>query len=472
MRAGVSWILLASLAFSCGDGTEGDRCAGVLCDQPPENTCLDGSTLRKYHTPGDCAADTGACVYGFSDEHCDHGCVAGRCMDEDRCRGIVCDEPEDNYCRDDSTLVQYEAIGDCVPETGACVYDSTEKDCQYGCQSGRCLDEDPCDGVICDQSHKPADTCKDESTLLSYGDTGTCDPSTGRCRYDSTELPCEHGCADGRCLGEKPVWGWVSVLELHSAVLNAPWFWNDGLRAIASEEAHWTRTLDHQLEVACTEVMAQGACSYFECEQTIPFWFCEPSCAWATEDCVQEGEQYVCRDMPANWDMGTISITGLAQDVQMTPDEDRFYSANAPAELFDQGDSVSVASTGGDLEPFSLETTGVATLVIDSNEVDLYGGEPATISWTPADSSARIVVLLESGHHFPSLPEAVIRCDVQDIDGQVEIPASFVDAFLQTDVATRSSHITRYHRETQTVSGGQIEFFLGSVQGLRLGLFP
>jgi len=57
--------------------------------------------------------------------------------------------------------------------------------------------EPSCEGVICDSP--PADTCKDPDTLLVYAPTGTCDPATGECNYNTTERSCTYGCEAGKC---------------------------------------------------------------------------------------------------------------------------------------------------------------------------------------------------------------------------------------------------------------------------------
>ncbi|RKY17224.1 MAG: hypothetical protein DRP90_06950 [Planctomycetota bacterium] len=59
---------------------------------------------------------------------------------------------------------------------------------------------DRCRGIICDRP--PEDYCKDAVTLVDYNERGTCDPQTGECRYSYVEVACEKGCSGGACLEE------------------------------------------------------------------------------------------------------------------------------------------------------------------------------------------------------------------------------------------------------------------------------
>ena len=74
---------------SCNDDdpcTLNDRCDktghcngdSLVCEDPPENECLDASTARKYQAQGACSA--GACEYAYEDEMCRFGCQEGECQ--------------------------------------------------------------------------------------------------------------------------------------------------------------------------------------------------------------------------------------------------------------------------------------------------------------------------------------------------------------------------------------------------------
>ncbi len=45
--------------------------------------------------------------------------------------------------------------------------------------------EDPCRDISC--NNPPANTCKNEDTLLEYPASGSCNPSSAKCDYSATE---------------------------------------------------------------------------------------------------------------------------------------------------------------------------------------------------------------------------------------------------------------------------------------------
>ena len=57
----------------------------------------------------------------------------------DKCRSVICNQPPDDYCRDQSTLIDYRSWGDCDAQTGECRYEHDERTCDNGCQDGACL---------------------------------------------------------------------------------------------------------------------------------------------------------------------------------------------------------------------------------------------------------------------------------------------------------------------------------------------
>jgi len=57
----------------------------------------------------------------------------------DKCRGVTCNQPPDDYCQDASTLIDYRSWGDCDAQTGGCRYEYDERNCANGCQDGACL---------------------------------------------------------------------------------------------------------------------------------------------------------------------------------------------------------------------------------------------------------------------------------------------------------------------------------------------
>ncbi|HSA24110.1 MAG TPA: hypothetical protein P5076_21800, partial [Myxococcota bacterium] len=119
--------------------------------------------------------------------------------------------------------------------------------------------------------------------------------------------------------------------------------------------------------------------------------------------------------------------------------------------------------------PLSLQGVGVAHLELGSASLPLVRGQPAQVTWTPADPDSRVQVLLEAGPHHPAPPVAAILCDAPDEDGQVELPAALVSTFLDRAYCVcRFSHVTRYRQAILPTQGGEVELRVGSVRPLQL----
>ncbi len=57
----------------------------------------------------------------------------------DKCRGVTCNQPPDDFCQDSNTLIDYRSWGDCDGQTGECRYEYDEKECANGCVDGECV---------------------------------------------------------------------------------------------------------------------------------------------------------------------------------------------------------------------------------------------------------------------------------------------------------------------------------------------
>lgn len=176
-------------------------CAEVVCETPPEDTCA-GNNAVTYNETGTCN-ENGFCSYDFTETPCgtDQICSAGVCVTDDGsdpCLGVVCDDPPSDTCNGNNATVIYSQTGTCVD--GLCNYDSTETSCEEGtsCSNGVCLDDaDPCAGVNC--TDPPENTCSG-NTAITYADVGVCQNSI--CSYPPTENACVAltTCIEGICV--------------------------------------------------------------------------------------------------------------------------------------------------------------------------------------------------------------------------------------------------------------------------------
>lgn len=177
--------------FGCAAGAcRADPCAGVTCEMPPADSCVDADTLRRFARPGVCSG--GSCTYAPRNETCAFGCAAGACRG-DLCAGVTCNAPPASVCRDATTLRRFVAPGTCAG--GGCTYRAVEETCAIGCSAGACA-SDPCAGVTC--ASPPAPTCADGATLRTFVSPGRC--AAGSCVYDASTRPCGGGCAAGACV--------------------------------------------------------------------------------------------------------------------------------------------------------------------------------------------------------------------------------------------------------------------------------
>jgi Cys-rich repeat protein len=176
--------------FGCANNAcTGDPCVGVSCNTSPENYCADPSNLAVYEVPGSCS--DGTCTYGTHQEFCKYGCTNDIC-NGDPCVGQSCATPPTAFCSGPENLTVYDVPGTC--KNGACTFTNHEEYCAFGCESGGCKG-DPCAGVSC--GSPPAAYCAGPDTLRTFASSGTC--TAGSCTYPTTDVPCSHGCQNGKC---------------------------------------------------------------------------------------------------------------------------------------------------------------------------------------------------------------------------------------------------------------------------------
>ena len=118
--------------------------------------------------------------------------AGGETLLPEPCIGVVCNEPPAPSCKDESTLKSYAESGTC--SGGVCSYGATERLCPLGCESDAC-NQNPCASIVC--KDPPPSVCKDSTTQTSYAWTGACD--AGGCGYEPTDKHCSFGCDNGAC---------------------------------------------------------------------------------------------------------------------------------------------------------------------------------------------------------------------------------------------------------------------------------
>ncbi len=230
-----------SCPFGCDDSEcSADPCLGVVCDDPPDDYCLDAEFLRDYPSSGTCSG--GICSYEHADVFCSFGCESWEGNDScggNPCEGVVCDSPPNDVCVDTAYLRLYAAEGTC--SNGNCDYPFIEEYCERGCDTALnvCIPEECVDGPCCDSGVFRPDSyvcgitseyrcsgnaCGDDGemrTVTQYctGASAGCDGATDDgdwttaatcatnqlCHTDGADAwcsTCEFGCSSGACYPE------------------------------------------------------------------------------------------------------------------------------------------------------------------------------------------------------------------------------------------------------------------------------
>lgn len=266
------------------------------------------------------------------------------------------------------------------------------------------------------------------------------------------------------------IWGWISILESEGTYTNEPGGWETGPRALFAEGPCCFYVLEQHLEHCGNLQASGGGCALYK-----GFWLdvssCEPDCQEGQE-CVDEGGNLVCRDLPAKREVGQIDIGGLKVSADLAVGPNGIYTASGvPDDMFDSGDAITVDVSGEGLAPVSLAATGVSPPEIGSTTLELRRGSAATVSWTPAEPGTKIQVFLSGGSHYPHLYFATILCEASDEQGSIEIPAEVVDGFLDVVVGLgirRYSRIVRTTGDVVTHDGKEVELYVGSARNIQL----
>jgi hypothetical protein len=168
-------------------------CASGDCRAVPEDTC-EGNFALRYADEGVCTLD--GCVFPRNRIDCaasGRRCSNGDCVDP--CAGVACDTPPDDVC-EGAVAVRYSVGGVCT--AGSCAYSETRFDCAAigrACDDGACVSA--CTGVDCFVA--PAPTCLDEFTFRAFSLPGAC--VDGTCEFNTFDVACSlnERCIEGEC---------------------------------------------------------------------------------------------------------------------------------------------------------------------------------------------------------------------------------------------------------------------------------
>lgn len=189
--------------------------------------------------------------------------------------------------------------------------------------------------------------------------------------------------------------------------------------------------------------------------------FCDPPCA-AGDTCGEDGE---CMPFPSAIDVGTVTISGLKAEVELTSKAPAWFYTNIgtlPHPAADPGDALSLVASGGSVDAFELLGEGIEPLVVDSPSLSLLEGDEPTLLWTApsADGPARVKLAVSLANHG-GVP-AWLECHVDDT-GTFTFPQALLDELLGLGFSGWPSvSLTRQTRDSATRTPGCIAFSVTS----------
>jgi len=185
--------------------------------------------------------------------------------------------------------------------------------------------------------------------------------------------------------------------------------------------------------------------------------FCDPPCQ-PDETCDLDGE---CIPYPTNMDVGTVTVTGLNEAVEMEPPGGgmpaTYYDTQMPHPAFDPGAEIELVATGNEIGGFTLHGEGFAPIEIPDEPWVVVEGQPLEVTWT-TDSSSRATVWVRLNIDQHGTTPVEVWCDVAD-SGSMSIPSEVVDTLVGYGVSGFATG-TIYRHTLDSVDGdtGCIEF--------------
>lgn len=212
-----------------------------------------------------------------------------------------------------------------------------------------------------------------------------------------------------------------------------------------------------------TEAVRDGACKLMQ--KTNPI--CDPPCQ-PGEACSLES---TCVPYPLNYDVGTVTITGLVGPVVMNArapalDYSNTSLSNPP---FEPGAEVRLTNGAG-TPPIALDGLGFSPIAPVDDTWNLARGEPITVRWdipaagdAPVQTRVELQILIDQHGSSPMF----LTCDFTDT-GRALVPATIVDALLDAGISGfPSGKLTRATTDSASLGdGGCVEFRVASPRTL------
>lgn len=182
---------------------------------------------------------------------------------------------------------------------------------------------------------------------------------------------------------------------------------------------------------------------------------CDPPCQPSTT-CDFSGE---CIPYPQNRDVGTVTVTGLVQPVEVMPVVTfDYFDTTLMHPAFAAGDKVTLSASGGDFSAFTMHGEGVAMIVPAVDDLSMKKGQPLQIAWEGGDASALAQVHIDLTIDQHGNTPVKLVCDGPDT-GTLEVPAELVAQFIDFGISGFPS--AQFYRQTVDsveIDPGCVEF--------------
>jgi hypothetical protein len=120
----------------CGHCDYGS-CRDRICDNPPDDRCVEQNQIWSYQPSGTCQPDTGKCDYPYDVVNCSMGCDPETLT----CKGCQ------NECASGARECSNDRQRSCITGGDGCLSWSDYQDCQCGClDQSECKDDSACAG--------------------------------------------------------------------------------------------------------------------------------------------------------------------------------------------------------------------------------------------------------------------------------------------------------------------------------------
>lgn len=209
-------------------------------------------------------------------------------------------------------------------------------------------------------------------------------------------------------------------------------------------------------ETLTVELAREGSCRLV----TPPGFNCDPPCA-PSQWC---GADLACATKPKALDLGTVTVQGLSARASMTPNPNtNGYSLAPPLPHpgYEPGANILLTTTGGEVEPITLQGWGVSLFEL-SQQARVDPGMATALSWAaPSDPGpAHVAVSLNINLHGSN--KAWIECDFPDT-GTAEIPATLIDGLIAQGVTGNPTlSVARRTASSTGIEPGCVEFIVHS----------